>query len=91
VRRTPQEDGAAQLEDPPLLDRVNELGRVLFSQDDDLLRESARRQTAGEQFGGVIYSHQLRITVGQAIRDLEVIAQVYEPSDMENRVEYLPL
>ncbi|GEM_PF-2360992 len=50
-----------------------------------------RRDGRGEQFGGVIYSHQLRITVGQAIRDLEVIAQVYEPSDMENRVEYLPL
>ncbi len=35
--------------------------------------------------------HQLRITVGQAIRDLELLATVYEPEDMENRVEYLPL
>jgi len=29
--------------------------------------------------------HQLRITVGQAIRDLELLATVYEPADMENR------
>jgi hypothetical protein len=39
----------------------------------------------------VIYSRPLRITIGQAIRDLELMAKVYEPSDMENRVEYLPL
>jgi predicted nuclease of predicted toxin-antitoxin system len=88
---TAQEDGAARLDDPPLLDRVSELGRVLFSQDEDLLREATRRQATGEHFSGVIYSHQLRITIGQAIRDLDLIAKVYEPSDMENRVEYLPL
>jgi hypothetical protein len=88
---TAQEDGSARLEDPPLLDRVTELGRVLFSQDDDLLREATRRQATGERFSGVIYSHQLRFTIGQAIRDLEMMAEVYEPADMENRVEYLPL
>jgi predicted nuclease of predicted toxin-antitoxin system len=35
---TAQLDGTTQLEDPGLLDRATELGRVLFSQDDDLLR-----------------------------------------------------
>ena len=88
---TAQEDGAARYEDPALLDRATQLGRVLVSQDDDLLQEAARRQAAGERFSGVVYSHQLRITVGQAIRDLELLASVYEPVDMENRVEYLPL
>lgn len=88
---TAQEDGAARFEDPALLDRATQLGRVLVGQDDDLLQEAARRQAAGERFSGVVYSHQLRITVGQAIRDLELLATVYEPADMENRVEYLPL
>ncbi len=32
---TAQEDGAAEFEDSALLDRATELGRVLFSQDDD--------------------------------------------------------
>jgi hypothetical protein len=36
---TAQEDGAAQLEDGPLLQRASDLGRVLVSQDEDLLRE----------------------------------------------------
>ena len=88
---TAQEDGTTRLDDPALLDRAMAVGRVLFSQDDDLLREAARRQTDGETFAGLIYGHQLRTTTGQTIRDLELMAQVYEPQDMVNRVEYLPL
>ena len=34
---TAYEDGSAELEDPPLLHRTTELGRVLFTQDTDLL------------------------------------------------------
>ena len=88
---TAQEDDAARFDDPARLDRATQLGRVLVSQDDDLLREAARRQAVGEYFAGVVYAHQLRITVGQAIRDLELLATVCEPTDLENRVEYLPL
>jgi hypothetical protein len=88
---TAQEDDTARFDDPALLDRATQLGRVLVSQDDDLLREASRRQADGEYFAGVVYAHQLRITVGQAIRDLELLAIVCEPTDLENRVEYLPL
>jgi predicted nuclease of predicted toxin-antitoxin system len=88
---TAQEDGSARLPDPELLDRARSLGRVVFSQDDDMLREARRRQHDGVPFAGVIYAHQLRITTGQAVRDLELIAKVYEPEDLENHVEYLPL
>ena len=88
---TAQEDGSAELEDPVLLSHVTELGRVLFSQDEDLLREAEKRQSNNERFSGVIYSHQLRTTVGQAIRDLKLIALVFEPEDIENRVEFIPL
>jgi hypothetical protein len=88
---TAQEDGNSRLPDHLLLDRAQDLGRAVFSQDDDMLREARRRQQHGERFAGVIYAHQLRITTGQAVRDLELIATVYEPGDLENRVEYLPL
>lgn len=40
---TAQIDGAARFSDPELLDRATELGRVLFSQDDDLLAEATKR------------------------------------------------
>jgi predicted nuclease of predicted toxin-antitoxin system len=45
---TAQEDGAAQLLDPELLTRATELGRVFFTEDDDLLKEAARRQETGQ-------------------------------------------
>src|SRR5262245_26136876 len=40
---TAQEDGAAELDDDQLLHRATELGRVLVSEDEDLLREGASR------------------------------------------------
>jgi hypothetical protein len=88
---TAQEDGARRFFDAILLDRATVLGRVLFSQDEDLLSEAARRQYSGETFAGVIYAHQLKVTIGQCINDLELIAQVGEPEEFANRVEYLPL
>ena len=88
---TAQEDGGRRLSDDKLLDRATALGRVLFTQDEDLLREAAERQQRGEAFAGVVYAHQLKITVGQCIRDLELLAKVNEPDDCANRVEYLPL
>ncbi len=88
---TAQLDGTTELEDPELLDRATELGRVLFSQDEDLLAEATRRQRSGGHFGGVIYAHQLGITIGRAINDLELLAVVGSPADFLNRAEYLPL
>ncbi len=56
-----------------------------------MLREARRHQRSGESFAGIIYCHQLRITTGQAVRDLEVISKIYEPIDLLDRVEYSPL
>ena len=88
---TAQDDGAGKFGDPKLLDRATELGRVLFTQDDDLLREAKRRQQSGARFSGVIYAHQLNITVGQCIADLELIAKSSEPEEWLNCAIYLPL
>jgi hypothetical protein len=88
---TAQTDGAARLPDPQLLDRAMQLGRVLFSQDEDLLAEAAARQRSGRPFAGLIYAHQLRVTIGRCIADLELIAHATEPADWLGQVEYLPL
>jgi predicted nuclease of predicted toxin-antitoxin system len=87
---TAQEDGAARLPDPELLDRATELDRVLFTQDDDLLREATRRQAAGESFAGIVYAHQLKVTIGQCVQDLALVAEAGEPTDLANAVEFLP-
>lgn len=88
---TAQEDGTHRLDDPALLDRATELDRVLFTQDDDLLQEAARRQRAGETFTGVIYAHQQAATIRRTIDDLELLAKACEPAEMVGRVTFLPL
>jgi hypothetical protein len=88
---TAQEDGGRRLPDGELLGRATALGRVLFTQDVDLLREAAQRQRRGEPFAGVVYAHQRYVTIGQCIRDLELIAYAGEIEEFANRVEYLPL
>jgi hypothetical protein len=45
----------------------------------------------GITFAGVIYGHQLRVTIGQCVRDMEIIAKAADIDDMMSRVEYLPL
>ena len=88
---TAQEDGARELDDPALLDRAAALGRILFTQDDDLLREAAKRTQSREAFAGIIYAHQLNIAVGQCVDELELIAKATEPDEWANRLLYLPL
>ena len=85
------EDGAGEMTDAELLDRAGEIGRVLFTQDDDLLAEAAGRQKGGMLFYGVIYAHQLRISIGACVNDLELIAKAADPDELINTVIFLPL
>ena len=88
---TAQHDGRRHVPDHALLDRAKELGRVLFSQDEDLLTEANRRQREGTPFAGVVYAHQLHVSIGTCVSALELIARVANPEDLADRVEYLPL
>jgi hypothetical protein len=88
---TAQEDDARQLTDAELLDRAAARGRILFTMDTDLLMEAARRQRAGQSFGGLVFAHQLSVTIGQCVRDLELIGIAADPADLQGRIEFLPL
>lgn len=88
---TAHEDNNSAAPDEFLLTRATELGRVIFSQDKDFLRIGNQWQQNGQLFVGIIYAHQLHITIGQAVRDLEFMSQVLEPEDMLNKVEFIPL
>lgn len=88
---TAQDDGRRHVPDDVLMDRASDLLRVLFSQDEDLLAEATRRQREGIPFSGVVYGHQLSVTIGTCVRDLHLIAKAASPEDLANRVEYLPL
>jgi predicted nuclease of predicted toxin-antitoxin system len=60
-------------------------GRVIFTQDDDFLVLSA----AGVQHAGLGYCHQNSRSIGQIIRALRLIWEVYEPQELKNRVEFI--
>jgi len=83
------EDGRHRLSDPELLDRATQLGRVLFSSDEDLVVEARRRQKNDDEFAGVIFAPQ-DLPVGLSIEQLELIAKVGEPKDFVNSLLFLP-
>ena len=88
---TAQEDYHADVDDDDLMDRATELGRVLVSQDTDLLAEANRRQKANLDFTGLAHSHPLEISIGVLVTDLRIVAEASDPIDWLNRVEFLPL
>lgn len=88
---TSQEDGTAEMDNVDLLTRASNLGRVLFTSDADFLVEASRRQRARIPFAGVKYAHQKNVAIARCIEDLEVLAKLSEPGDLENALTYLPL
>jgi hypothetical protein len=86
---TAWEDGTASLDDELLLERATQLGRFLFTQDRDFLAIVAQRWQAGRDFAGLVFG-QANLTIGQGVRDLELIAKVFDPPDMLNRLERIP-
>src|SRR5262249_23691540 len=60
-------------------------GRVIFTNDVDYLVLASR----GAQHAGLAYCHQRARSVGEIIRALELLWQVYEIDEMRNRIEFL--
>lgn len=88
---TAQIDGAARLADKALLNRAGELGRIVFTRDEDFLAEATERQRGHVSFAGVIYAHQPRVTIGRCVEDLELITKCCESAELANTVLHLPL
>ena len=85
---TTQEDGNAETPDPLVLDRAGELGRVMYSEDEDFLREGVRRQRAGIPFAGVIYAHQ-DVSIRRRIERLHAIAETRPAEEIVSNVIYV--
>jgi hypothetical protein len=88
---TSQEDGSDRWTDDLLLARSTALGRVLLSQDEDLLALATHWQRQGRPFGGVIYAHQMSVGIGTLVKDLELVLSCCGEAELADRVTYLPL
>ena len=84
------DDEAQELADDRLLLRVTQLNRVLFTQDIRFRVLAETWQVEGKQFCGLIFGHQLGGTIGQFVKDLELIAKASELDEWMNTVEYIP-
>lgn len=60
-------------------------GRVIFTQDEDFLPWHA----SGGPHAGIAYCKKDTRSIGEIIRGLVLIWEVYDREEMENRVEYL--
>ncbi|MDR4508736.1 MAG: DUF5615 family PIN-like protein [Candidatus Brocadiaceae bacterium] len=88
---TVQEDNFSGRSDPELLDRAAQLKRTIFTNDDDFLVEATKRQRNGQLFYGLIYAHHLRISIGNCIKELELLSKSGEIDEIKNQVIFLPL
>lgn len=84
------EDEALELPDDQPLLRVTQLNQVLFTQDIRFRVLAETWQLEGKQFSGLVFGHQLGGTIGQFVRDLELIAKASEADEWMNAVEYIP-
>jgi hypothetical protein len=88
---TAHEDRTQLLDDMSLLERASEMGRVLVTQDIRFGALAESWQAAGRHFGGLVFAHQLEVTIGQLVQDLELIALASLPGECENQIYRLPL
>lgn len=64
---------------------------VLCSTQDNRFRALAEDwQRDGKHFAGLIFGLQVRGTIGDYVRDLELIAKASDPSDWHEQIEFIP-
>jgi Domain of unknown function (DUF5615) len=88
---TSQDDGTRAADDAVLLTRASVANRLLFTQDEDFLKIAPNWHSEGKPFVGIAYSHQIGVSIGRLIEDLELLALCATEDELHNRVIYLPL
>lgn len=82
---TRPEAGLLQAPDQDQLAFAVSQNRVIITRDTDFLRIAA----SGKEHPGIGFYNSQNRSIGQVIRGMQLIWEVYEPEDMRNRVEYL--
>lgn len=84
------EDTSSQRADDDLLRRAQEIERVLFTFDDDLLAVAARFRESGSPFAGLLFCRSREFSLGLIVDDLELVARTVEAAEIRNQVLWLP-
>jgi hypothetical protein len=84
------EDGWSERADEDLLEHAHKLGRVVFTQDIRFKALAEEWQRQGRPFAGLVFGHQLGGTIGQFVKDLELLATASDAEEWMNTIEHLP-
>jgi hypothetical protein len=88
---TAQDDGADRHTDEQLLERARQLGRPIVTHDIRFKALAEHWQSQGRPFCGLIFGHPMQVTIGQCVKDLEIIAMATDPQEWTSIVLRLPL
>ena len=87
---TATEEGTNRLPDNALLELATAESRVIFSHDIRFKALAENWVRAGKHFGGLIYGHAEGASIGQYVKDLEIVAKACEPTELADSVIHLP-
>ena len=79
-----QQVGLDATDDALILAKSRQLGRVIYTGDDDYLRLSR----SGFPHVGILYHHPLKYSIGDAIRTVSLACPALTPNEMRNRLEF---
>ena len=85
------EEGHERKSDEELLVISTASGRVMVTQDIRFRVLAEDWQRMGRSFAGLIFAHQRRVSFGEMVGDLELIAKATDSLFWLNRIEQLPL
>jgi hypothetical protein len=87
---TAVEDRAEELPEDKPLERADELRRLTFTQDIRFKALAEQWQHQGRHFCGLLFGHQLQGTIGQYVKDPELVARASELDEWRDVVGHLP-
>ena len=85
------EEGTNTSTDDAHLQLATAQGRGMFTHDIRFKALAEDWQRAGKPFAGLVYGHAEGASIGQYVRDLELIAKACEPSELANAIIHLPI
>lgn len=88
---TAQEAGVERFSDDRLLDHATQLVRPIVTHDLRFQAMAEAWQLQQRPFSGLIFAHLMRVSIGQCVRDLELIAHATDPQDWNSTILRLPL
>ncbi len=88
---TATEEGTNRRMDEELLALAGEQGRIVFTHDIRFKALAEQWQRMARPFAGLLYGHAEGASIGQYVRDLELIAKAANPDELANTVLHLPL